>query len=230
MIDNQLATIRNMEQTTLHQPVTFSTKFRGIMEMYSDRKTVVNYLNNHQGWFVRCASPMKVEPFGENGYTLVVGRYGAFGYEVEPQMSVILEPPVGGHYSMYSVTNPAYNSDGYEVDYYSIMDIETIYPHELAFYTDNPCCDDLPREITRIHWELDLQVKVNFPQFIHKLPTSLIQNTGDRLLGQIVKQVSPRLSLKVQKDFHHRLNLPIPPKNSRTCERVTHTTPTQCVV
>ncbi|MBV8885364.1 MAG: DUF1997 domain-containing protein, partial [Chroococcidiopsidaceae cyanobacterium CP_BM_RX_35] len=40
------------------------------------------------------------------------------------------------------------------------------------------------------------------------LPNSLIQNTGDRLLHQIVKQVSRRLTYKVQEDFHKSRNLP----------------------
>lgn len=206
-----------METIILNQPLVFSTKFRGIMEMYSDTNTVTDYLNNHRGWFVRCASPMKVEPFGENGYTLTVGCYGAFGYEVEPQMSVILEPPTSGHYTMYSVTNPELQDEGYEVDYYSVMDIETIYPQQ---FQGNRNYSHISDEITRINWELDLQVKVNFPKFIYKLPTNLIQSTGDRLLTQIVKQVSPRLSFKVQTDFHNYFDLPIPPKHSRTCEVV----------
>jgi len=75
----------------------------------------------------------------------------------------------------------------------------------------------LPSEITKVNWELDLQVKVQFPRFIYKLPITLLRDTGDRLLNQIIKQVSPRLSYKVQKDFHTRFNLPIPPKSTRTC-------------
>ncbi|MFP4008109.1 MAG: DUF1997 domain-containing protein, partial [Spirulinaceae cyanobacterium] len=40
------------------------------------------------------------------------------------------------------------------------------------------------------------------------------------LLAQIVRQVSPRLTYKVQKDFHDRLGLPLPPKQSRLFEQV----------
>ncbi|MDY7014297.1 MAG: DUF1997 domain-containing protein, partial [Cyanobacteriota bacterium] len=66
--------------------------------------------------------------------------------------------------------------------------------------------------------QLQLKVTVNFPKFIYKLPPSLIQSTGDRLLAQIVRQISPRLTYKVQKDFHRSLDLPLPPKQSRTLE------------
>jgi hypothetical protein len=78
----------------------------------------------------------------------------------------------------------------------------------------------LPPKITQVSWELDLAVKVTFPKFIYKLPSSLIQKTGDRLLGEIVRQISPRLTYKVQQDFHTSLNLPIPPKNGRHLEKV----------
>lgn len=69
--------------------------------------------------------------------------------------------------------------------------------------------------ITKINWRLSLGVEVIFPAFIYKLPMSVIKNTGDRLLTQIIKQVSPRLSYKVQKDFHESFDLPIPPATAR---------------
>lgn len=205
-------------------PVAFQTHYQGMMEMYSDEETVANYLNNHQGWFVRCASPMKAEPFSENGYTLIIGHYGAFGYNVEPQMSVILEPPQSKHYSMYSVTNPEFNHPGYEVNYRSIMDIESILLSQASVGIEKVYHqqgkNSLPETITKINWQLNLEVKVRFPRFIYKLPMSIIQNTGDRLLSQIVKQISPSLSYKVQKDFHSRFNLPIPPKTARSFNSV----------
>ncbi|WP_373480047.1 DUF1997 domain-containing protein [Geminocystis sp.] len=202
------------------EPVAFKTLFSGIMEMYSDEDTVANYLNDHQGWFVRCASPMKAKPFGENGYTLIIGNYGAFGYNVEPEMTVILTTPQSKHYSMYSVTNPEFNNQGYEVNYISDMYIESIPVSQASVGIEKVYHqqgkNSLPEIITKINWQLNLQVKVRFPHFIYKLPMSIIQNTGDRLLSQIVKQVSPRLSYKVQKDFHCRFDLPIPPKTART--------------
>lgn len=210
------------------EPVTFQSFFCGILEMYSDEDTVANYLNDHQGWFVRCASPMKAEPFGENGYTLIIGHYGAFGYNVEPQMSVILEPPKSNHYSMYSVTNPEFNHQGYEVNYISNMEIESIPVSQASTGIEKVYCQhgkiSPPEIITKINWQLDLEVKVKFPKFIYKLPMSAIRSTGDRLLSQIVKQVSPRLSYKVQKDFHSRFDLPIPPKTARTCNAVNSST------
>jgi hypothetical protein len=121
---------------------------------------------------------------------------------------------------MYSVPNPQFSHESYEVDYISKMYIESIPVSGAAdgilkmYHRQGK---QPPTEITKVNWQLDLQVKVRFPRFIYKLPVSLIQDTGDRLLSQIVKQISPRLSYKVQKDFHSHFDLPIPPKTARSC-------------
>jgi hypothetical protein len=48
----------------------------------------------------------------------------------------------------------------------------------------------------------------------------LIKSTGDRLLTEIVRQVSPRLTYKVQQDFHEQRGLPLPPKSGRYFQRI----------
>jgi hypothetical protein len=184
--------------------VPFQTSFAGYMEMYSDAQTVAAYLQAHEGWFCRCAEPMKTSPFGENGYILTVGKYGAFGYEVEPKMGIVLDPPSSeGVYRMQSVPIPDDSLAGYQVDYQATMSLVEV-PYSSKSLT-----------ITRVSWELHMTVIVSFPKFVYKLPMSLIQQTGDRLLCQIVRQISPRLTYKVQQDFHKKANLPIPPKSSR---------------
>lgn len=200
----------------------FEVSFVGRMDMYSDADTVAEYLNAHEGWFCRCAQPMKVEPLGNNGYILTVGKYGSFGYEVEPKMGVVLNPPVGRVYHMHTIPIPDYNPPGYEVNYQASMELE-----EIAI-EDRPSTkgglfsrkQTMPPRITQVSWSLDLLVKVEFPQFIYKLSPSLIQSTGDRLLAQIVRQVSPRLTYKVQQDFHSSQALPMPPKSSRQLDKI----------
>ena len=203
-------------------PVSFQTHFQGIMEMYSSMEIVAQYLDHHQSWFVQCALPMKAEPLGKNGYTLNIGSYGAFGYQVEPKMSVFLETPQNNSYLMYSIPNPDVNHLGYEVNYQAYMNLEEISSSEAAPGLDEVYrkegIAEIPSIVTRVTWKLDLQVKVKFPKFIFRLPMSLIEKTGDGLLTQIVSQVSPRLSFKVQKDFHSRFSLPIPPKTARSYE------------
>ncbi|MDJ0571335.1 MAG: DUF1997 domain-containing protein [Pleurocapsa sp. MO_192.B19] len=215
----QLTYTNSVEQ---QKTFAFEVSFTGRMDMYSDADTVAEYLDAHEGWFCRCALPMKVEPLGNNGYVLTVGKYGSFGYEVEPKIGVVLEPSVGRVYQMHTIPIPDYDAPGYEVNYQSSMELsEMVVDHqEIATKSLFSKKQAIPSRITQVNWTLDLSVKVEFPKFITKLSPSLIQSTGDRLLGQIVRQISPRLSCKVQQDFHRSHNLPIPPKSSRQLDKV----------
>ena len=218
------ASTKNLDDESL-PPMSFKTRFKGIMLMYAECDVVANYLNRHEGWFHRCAQPMKVEPFTEKGYILTIGKFGNFGYEVEPKFAVLLDPPVGTLYKMYNVPVPDEPDLGYEIDYYAEMLLtdkpwqDTIHNLQKAekLFGDRP----IPEIITQVDWHLDLEVKVQFPKFIYKFPQKVLQAAGDRLLSSIVSQVSPRLTVKVQQDFHRTLNLPQPPKSAScfTCLR-----------
>jgi hypothetical protein len=63
---------------------------------------------------------------------------------------------------------------------------------------------------TAVIWDLDLNVWIQLPGVITLLPEALVQTSGDHLLRQIVRQISRRLTWKVQEDFHasHGLNCP----------------------
>ncbi len=194
------------EDTLTEVNVTTLTKFYGryqdFMEMAAPVEKVAEYLNSHASWFSRCAEPMKVQPLGENGYALVIGRFGSFGYEVEPKIGLELLPPEQGIYRIRTIPIPDYQPPGYDVDYHAALKlIETDVSSSIG-------------EVTRVEWELDLIVYLHFPRFIQRLPKSIVQSTGDRLLNQIVRQVSRRLTRKVQEDFHKSLEIPFP-KNSK---------------
>ncbi len=178
------------------------TKFYGTyqdcMKMYATVEQVEEYFNAHASWFSRCAEPMKVNPLGENAYALAVGKFGAFGYDVEPKIGLELSVPQDRKYYIRTIPVPDYQAPGYEVDYKSST--------QLISDVDG---------ITRVEWELELVVELHFPRFIQRLPYSLIQSTGDRILNQIVRQISRRLTHKVQKDFYQSLNIPFPDHKHR---------------
>lgn len=186
----------------------FHGQFQDSMEMYADAKQVTAYLDAHQNWFSRCAQPMKVEPIGQHAYALMIGRFGAFGYEVEPKVGLELLPQDNGIYRIQTIPVPNYVAPGYEVDFQALQSFVEVPTSE---YCKRGCKgEDLPSAITRIEWHLDLNVYLRFPKFIQKLPHSLIQSTGDRILHQVVRQVSRRLTHKVQEDFHTSLGIPTP--------------------
>ncbi|MBD2020378.1 DUF1997 domain-containing protein [Leptolyngbya sp. FACHB-36] len=184
------------------EPTQFHSRFVDCMEMYADAPTVARYFDAHHGWFCRCAQPMTVEPLGENSYALVVGRFGSFGYEVEPKIGLDLLPEDQGIYRIQAVPIPGYDAPGYDVDFQAAMELVEVSSRESS---NSPTGN-----LTRVQWQLDLTVTIQFPRFIRALPKSLIQSTGDRLLRQVVRQVSQRLTRKVQEDFHgmHGVQLP----------------------
>jgi Protein of unknown function (DUF1997) len=191
---------------TAQEVTLFHTRFVDRMEMAMPAQEVATYLDTHHDWFRRCAHPMRVEPIGENSYALVIGKFGSFGYEIEPKVGLNLLPQADGVYRIETVAVPGYESVGYDVDFNAAM--ELVEPA----WVDAPC-NPGDAAMTYVQWQLDLTVKIQFPRFIHALPKSLIQTTGDRLLRNIVRQVSNRLTSRVQTDFHTTHGLPIPQRS-----------------
>jgi Protein of unknown function (DUF1997) len=190
-----------LTQANIASDTKFYGRYEDCMEMYAPSVVVAEYLDSHAAWFSRCAEPMKVQPLGENGYALVIGNFGAFGYEVEPKIGLELLPSDAGIYRIRTIPIPNYQPPGYDVDYRASLQL-------VEKVVDDSHC--VCTETTRVEWELDLVVNIHFPRFIKRLPKSIIQSTGDRLLNQIVRQVSRRLTRKVQEDFHRSLGIDFP--------------------
>lgn len=190
-------------ETTLPEvtPFAYNSHFQDCMQMAAGSEQVAAYLNAHQGWFRRCAHPMQVHSLSENAYALTIGRFGAFGYEVEPKIGLDLLPQEQNCFRIVTIPLPDQNDLDYAVDFQAVMHL----------------CEQVSAQgstITDVQWELDLQVSIRFPRFIYRLPMGVIQTTGDRLLRQIVRQVSRRLTHKVQQDFHSTHGLVLPNKSA----------------
>jgi Protein of unknown function (DUF1997) len=183
------------------EPTYFHGYYANCMEMGAGVQTVAQYMDAHRDWFHRCAHPMKVTPLGENGYALTIGRFGAFGYEVEPKIGLDLLPPDQGVYRITTIPIPDYEPLGYEVDFQAAMLLVE--------------AGDATAPMTRVEWELNLEVSIHFPRFIQALPQHMVRSTGDRLLNQVVRQVSRCLTQKVQEDFHKSVGIPLIKKNPK---------------
>ncbi|MEZ2317921.1 MAG: DUF1997 domain-containing protein [Microcoleus sp.] len=191
--------------------IWFSTHFEDSMEMYADAATVAQHLNNHKSWFSQCALPMKAEPIGENGYDLLIGRFGAFGYRVEARIGLELLPPdARGTYLIKTIPIPNYTPPGYEVNFCSAMNLVEVSAEEFAKNWQGADRSQLPPLITIAGWKLDLAVGVSFPKFIRSMSESLIKKTGEGILETIIKQVNRRLTYKTQLVFHENLDIPFP--------------------
>jgi Protein of unknown function (DUF1997) len=187
--------------STEKKPKIFRSGFQGYMDLHSDPLTVAEYLDAHQGWFCRCAKPMNTVTLGDDQYLIVIGNFGALGYEIEPKMAVVLHRPKNQVYLMHSIPINDSPPRGYEIDYRATMRLEEL--------------NCLSTKATRVIWNLDLKVAVEFPKFIDRLPHHIVQSSGERLLDKIVHQVSQKLTYRVQQDFHTTHSLPMPPKSSR---------------
>lgn len=179
---------------------TLQGQFADAMEMSASPETVADYLNRHQQWFAATAAPLRVEPLGPDSYAMTLGRFGSLGHEVEPCFGLELVND-GRDYRIRTVPVPGQAFNGYEVDFNAVMVLQ-------------PAMSALPEHplLTHVEWHLSLQVQLHLPRFLQALPRNLVQQSGDRLLHQIVRQISRRLTKRVQQDFHAGLGLPLPPR------------------
>lgn len=211
--DSNYAAVEDATRTVT-EPTQFRSRFVDHMELYADAPTVAAYFDAHHEWFQRCAHPMQVEAIGKNAYALVVGQFGSFGYEIEPKIGLDLLPQDAGVYRIETVPIPNYKTVGYEVDFRAAMELVEINPDEAM--AGNAYLQDAEiTKLTRVQWDLDLAVTILFPRFIQALPKSLIQTTGDRVLQQVVRQVSNRLTRKVQEDFCQTYGVPLPKRQRK---------------
>ena len=175
----------------------YSSHFEDSMQMLARQVVVARYLDDHQSWFERCASPMQVEAIDRQSYSLTLGRFGNFGFEVEPTIALRLLPQQEGIYRIETVRTVPQSlalRHHYDVDFRAGM---RLIPEE---------------EHTSVQWDLDLKVWIRLPKVITMLPDQLVQSSGDHLLKQIVRQISRRLTWKVQEDFHAAHGLSCPPR------------------
>jgi hypothetical protein len=165
----------------------FANQYTDSMAMNGDLKSVSAYLDQHQEWFTRCAQPMQVDALGDNGYAITIGSFNNSGFKIEPKVGLELLPQNNYVYRIQTIDIPNYTPPGYTVEFNAEMRLVEIV--------------DGDRLTTKVDWDLDLVTYIQFPKFIYKLPHSFLQKTGDKVLGQIVRQVSRRLTIKVQQDF-----------------------------
>jgi hypothetical protein len=188
----------------------YASTFADLMEMRAPAGVVAGYLDRHEGWFPRCAAPMPVRPLGGDGYVLTLGRYGNFGFEVEPTIGLELLPQDEGVYRIITVPVAEENA--------ALQGLYDVAFNASLRLDDAPGTEASTEEVDRlmahtlVRWELDLAVWIRLPAMLSLLPEGLVQSSGDHLLRQIVRQISRRLTWRVQEDFHASHGIPCPPR------------------
>jgi uncharacterized protein YqgV (UPF0045/DUF77 family) len=181
----------------------FRNHFVGYMDLYADAATAIAYLDAHQGWFCRCAHPLKVKPIGSNAYALGIGHVGALGYKVDPRIGLDLLPQKEGIYRIQSIPLADQEPQVYEVDFQAVMILK-----------EQPADAESGAVMTSVEWQLDLTVTMPLPRFVQVVPQNVLQKTGDSVLAHVVKSISQSLTAKVQADFHKTVGVTVP-KNAK---------------
>ena len=102
---------------------TYSSHFSDVMEMLAPVASVSDYLDAHQEWFTRCAAPMTVQPLDVNAYRLQLGKFGNFGFEVEPKIDLVLLPQQQGVYRIETLPPSLPLDEGYSVDFQASLEL-----------------------------------------------------------------------------------------------------------
>ena len=186
----------------VYAPSQFRNHFVGYMDLYADAATAIAYLDAHQGWFCRCAHPLKVKSISRNAYALGIGHVGALGYKVDPRIGLDLLPQKEGVYRIQSIPLPDQEPQVYEVDFQAVMILK-----------EQPA-DEGGAVMTSVEWHLDLTVTMLLPRFVQVVPKNVLQKTGDSVLAHVVKSISQSLTAKVQADFHKTVGVTMP-KNGK---------------
>lgn len=187
----------------VYAPSQFRNHFVGYMDLYADAAEAIAYLDAHQGWFCRCAQPLKVKPISRNAYALGIGHVGALGYKVDPRIGLDLLPQKEGVYRIQSIPLPDQEPQAYEVDFQAVMILK-----------EQPAPEEGGTVMTSVEWQLDLTVTMPLPRFVQVVPQNVLQKTGDSVLAHVVKSISQSLTAKVQADFHKTVGVSVP-KNAK---------------
>ena len=161
---------------------------------------VAAYLDDHQELVPRCASPMQVEAIDQKSYSLTLGRFGNFGFEVEPTIALRSCRSRKGSTGSKPCRRAA-----------------SPWPAgSLRRRLPRPGCAGSPKQDTP-HRAMGSgsQASGSAAQGDHHAAGSVVQSSGDHLLRQIVRQISRRLTWKVQEDFHATHGLSCPPRRQR---------------
>ena len=136
----------------------YRSHFSDRMEMQANPETIATYLDQHQGWFRRGASPMEVEALDPQAYALTLGRFGNFGFEVEPTIGLRLLPRQERSYAIETVALPDHDpalAKLYDVDFQANLSLVDLPENRAEL------------DQTWVNWTLDLTV-CTAPASLHK--------------------------------------------------------------
>jgi hypothetical protein len=159
---------------------------QGQVAMETEREPLAAYLGEHQEWIDRCFKPLKVFPLSESTYKLQFFRIGGLGFELEPCFGVEIWAEEDYLFRLGSIDLPSDADLPYTVDCQSYFQLR-----------------DLPDSgMTQVNWDLELDIWMELPCFLSAFPHSLVYNVGAKVVRQVTRRMSDRLTHNVCTDYY----------------------------
>jgi len=161
---------------------------QGEVDLETPVEDLAKYLRHHHQWIHRCFKPLTVQPLGGADYRLQFFRIGGLGFELEPHFAITIWEEPQHCFRLASLNLPEDQSLPYRVDCQATFRIE-----QLALD---------PTPIARVYWGLLLKIDIELPGFLQVLSRSLVQKVGIKVVNQVTRSMSDRLTHNVCTDFY----------------------------
>ncbi len=182
--------------------VQIVTARQGEVDLETDQATLADYLTQHSRWIERCFKPLQVYPLAADAYKLQFFRIGGLGFELEPCFGVQIWSEGDSLFRLGSIELPSDEGLPYRVQCQSSFRLEEISPTTRK---------DPKRQapiVTRVHWHLYLNIHMDLPGFLQALPYSLVHRVGSKVVQQVTRNMSDRLTHNVCSDFYRWIGKP----------------------
>jgi len=161
---------------------------QGEVDLETSVEDLADYLRHHQSWIHRCFKPLTVQPLGGADYRLQFFRIGGLGFELEPHFAITIWEDPQHCFRLSSLDLPEDEPLPYRVDCQATFRIEERVQE--------------PTAITRVYWGLILKVDIELPGFLQALSRPLVQKVGIKVVNQVTRSMSDRLTHNVCTDFY----------------------------
>lgn len=174
------------------------TTRRGQVDLETDRETLAHYLRGHSQWIQHCFRPLQVEALSADSYKLQFFRMGGLGFELEPCFGVKIWPDENYVFRLTSIELPGDAAMPYRVNCQAVFRLEELRGSPEGEYP----------QTTRVHWDLNLEIKLSLPGFLQILPHNLVQQVANQVVQQVTRSMSDRLTHNICSDFYRSIERP----------------------
>ncbi len=179
------------ESTTPTQVEVYASR-QGAVDLETDLDRLASHLERHSEWMERCLKPLTVYALSADDYKLQFFQISGLGFSLEPCFGVKVWSEPNYVYCLRSIPLPEDEALPYTVDCWSYYHLESI----------------VESEVTRVNWKLKLHIVLDLPKFLQALPDSMVYQVGVRVINQVTRTMTDRLTRNVCTDYYQSIGRP----------------------